>query len=202
MMIIPEDISPTLPLGLKVERICRGLIRFFYHTFSDTRSVSDEKEARFAVLIRQYAALINRICFTYSDNAEDMKDLRQDVYVNIWKGLATFRMECSETTWIYRVVLNTCVSTIRKKKRRVSMSSFDALLTEVPDESQNDDYKEKMEELHFLISRLSPLDKAIITMWLDERSYEEIAAVCGLNRNTLAVRINRIKTKLKNNYEL
>lgn len=168
---------------------------------SKNHSQSHYAEQQFSVLIKRYSPLINRICFSYSDNAEDMKDLRQDVYINIWKGLASFRKESSEMTWIYRVVLNTCVSTIRKKKRRVTLSSFDSILTDVPNDEEYDSYKDSVEQLHFAISTLTPLEKAIITMWLDERSYEEIAAVCGLNRNTLAVKINRIKTKIKNNYE-
>ncbi|MDE5870161.1 MAG: RNA polymerase sigma factor, partial [Muribaculaceae bacterium] len=135
---------------------------------------------------------------SYSRDADDLKDLRQDIMINIWKGLSTYRGDASLSTWVYRVALNTCVSTIRKRTKRPPTVTIDCI-GDQPDETENNS-KERIETLHRLISTLSPLDKAIITMWLDERSYEEIAEVTGLARNNVAVRINRIKQKLKEKF--
>lgn len=153
---------------------------------------SRQREREFEAIVKRHAALIARICFSYSVSSEDYEDLRQDVLVNIWRGLKQYRAESSLVTWIYRVALNTCVSTIRKSSRRPKMSSLESLVTDV---AADDDaaIRERLEVLHSLIAALTPLDKAIVTMWLDERSYEEIASVTGIARNAVGVRLHRIK---------
>ncbi|MDE6237790.1 MAG: sigma-70 family RNA polymerase sigma factor [Muribaculaceae bacterium] len=172
------------------ERICSFFAALSSNLFSNSR----DKEREFADILRDYGNMISGICFSYADNAEDIKDLRQDILINIWKGLNSFRGDSSLSTWLYRVALNTCVSTIKTKKRKISTSP----LEEGHGASEDPDYasNESIEWLHYQISTLSPLDKAIITMWLDERSYEEIATVTGISRNNVAVRINRIKQKI------
>ncbi|MDE6835922.1 MAG: sigma-70 family RNA polymerase sigma factor [Muribaculaceae bacterium] len=172
------------------ERICSFFAALSSNLFSNSR----DKEREFADILRDYGNMISGICFSYADNAEDIKDLRQDILINIWKGLNSFRGDSSLSTWLYRVALNTCVSTIKTKKRKISTSPLEEGYgaSEDPDYASN----ESIEWLHYQISTLSPLDKAIITMWLDERSYEEIATVTGISRNNVAVRINRIKQKI------
>ncbi|MDE6303877.1 MAG: RNA polymerase sigma factor [Paramuribaculum sp.] len=162
-----------------------------------TQNVADERERDFLELTRRYGHIITRICFSYSGNAADMEDLRQDVMINIWNGLKYFKGESSPITWIYRVTLNTCVSMIRKQSRKVKTFSFDSIMTELPDEETDSGYIERLEKLHELMAMLTPVDKAILTMRLDERSYDEIAEVTGLSVSNVATRLNRIKTKLK-----
>lgn len=200
-MIISIETSLSSIIRFRMKRLRNLFLMLFCQSRDSDVTGFSTIEEQFSYMVHRYGPLINRICFTYSDTTEDMKDLRQDVLINLWKGLASFKAKSSEITWIYRVALNTCVSTVRKKKKRIATSSFDSIMLDFPDESSDDDYKERTEQLHKMISILSPLEKAIITMWLDERSYQEIAEVCGLNRNTVAVKINRIKNKLKNNYE-
>lgn len=158
---------------------------------------SKETEKRFLELIQQEDAVISAICFSYSGSVAEYDDLRQDALVNIWRGLPTFKGESSARTWIYRVVLNSCVSTIRKQSRFARESeSLDNLYNLVSE--QNED-RENIEVLHRLISGLGNADKAIILMWLDEATYEEIASVMGIPRNTVATRLRRIKEKLRSN---
>lgn len=161
---------------------------------SPTRN-ADERE--FLELTNRYGHIITRICFSYSGNAADMEDLRQDVMINIWNGLKYFKGESSPITWIYRVTLNTCVSMIRKQSRKVKTFSFDSIITELPDDETDSGYIERLEKLHEMMAMLTPVDKAILTMRLDERSYDEIAEVTGLSISNVATRLNRIKNKLK-----
>lgn len=154
---------------------------------------NDNREWTFEELISKHSLLITKVCYYFSNSLSEFQDLRQDVLVNIWAGLEKFRYDSGLSTWIYRVCFNTCISYRRKNINRRKEIPINSIL-EFPDSDSFD--IENYNELHRLINLLSPEDKAIILMWLDENSYEEIAEVVGLNRNTVATRIKRIKEKL------
>ena len=189
--------SPPFILPLRIRAAEK--IRLLFSALTGKERDRTTREQRFASIIREFGPVISGICFSYSSNSDDLKDLRQDIMINIWKGLGTFRGESSLSTWIYRVALNTCVSTIRKRTKRPSTVSSEGI--NEPEVETDFALKERIETLHSMISTLSPLDKAVITMWLDERKYEEIAEVTGISRNNVAVRINRIKQKLADKIE-
>lgn len=155
-----------------------------------------DDEAYFLELTERYGQLVNRICLSYADSGADFDDLRQDVWINVWKSLDGFRADSSIDTWIYRITLNTCVSCLRKRKRSVLTSPIDGIFPEPADEEASDSLRERIRVLHGLISRLSPLDKAIMTMHLDDRSNAEIAEVTGLAKGNVATRLSRIRSRL------
>lgn len=152
-------------------------------------------ERRFADIIRDYDSMIMRICFGYSRTAAEFADLHQDALINIWQGLPGFKGDSSLKTWIYRVTLNTCVSTVRSERRRVTQTALDDFYNLVDEDA---DRRRLVSEMHDCISKLTPVDKAIMLLWLDDFSYDEIAATVGLGRNTVASRLRRAKEKLKN----
>lgn len=151
----------------------------------------DRTEA-FENLIRDYSLLITKVCYYFAANIFELKDLRQDVMLNIWAGWDKFRYQSKPSTWIYRVCFNTCITYQRKNKHRKNEVPLPSVL-DMEDETFD---MEKYKEMHRLIGRLGSDEKAIILMWLDENSYEEIAEVIGIKRNTVASRIKRIKEKL------
>ena len=148
----------------------------------------------FESTVADHDAMIRRICLGYAHTSQDLEDLYQDVLVNIWRGLPSFRADSSMRTWVYRVALNTCVSTLRLRSRQPPQTSLDEVIL-VPDRSQ--EKKEAVKELYECISTLGPIDKAIVMMWLDEYSYDEIAATIGLKRNNVATRLHRAKERLR-----
>lgn len=160
------------------------------------RGLKAADEAYFIELTEHYGQLVNRICLSYADSSADFDDLRQDVWINVWKSLDGFREDSSIDTWIYRVTLNTCVSCLRKRKRSVLTSPIDGIFPEPAEDEASDYMRERIRVLHGLISRLSPLDKAIMTMHLDDRSNAEIAEVTGLTKGNVATRLSRIKSRL------
>ena len=167
--------------------------------FAATLGMAPETERlyrMFDAAVADHDTMIRRICLGYAHTSQDLEDLYQDVLVNIWRGLPAFRADSSMRTWIYRIALNTCVSTLRIRSRQPHQASLDEVIL-VPDHSQ--EKKETVKELYECIATLSPIDKAIVMMWLDEYSYEEIADTVGLKRNNVATRLHRAKEKLKEN---
>lgn len=152
-------------------------------------------EREFASIIQKHSRIINKVCYFYATPKWPFEDLRQEIYVNIWLGLNQFRGESKMSTWIYRVAVNSALMTIRSSKPRIKTVSLDFGVIEVTTEI-DDAQRENLQALQSLIARLEDIEKAIILLWLDEYSYEEIADTLGLKRNTVAVKIHRIKDKL------
>ncbi|MDE6074003.1 MAG: sigma-70 family RNA polymerase sigma factor [Muribaculaceae bacterium] len=172
------------------------LISFILAPDSGNRTETDDMatERNFHEIVARYDDMIVKICFGYALTRAELDDLHQDALINIWQSLPRFRGDSSVKTWIYRVTLNTCVSTVRR--RRESPESDRLELYNVIDDS--DDRRRMVAEMHDCISLLTPVDKAIVLAWLDEFSYDEIAGMVGMPRNTVATRLRRAKEKLKN----
>lgn len=152
-------------------------------------------EREFASLIQEHSRIINKVCYFYATDKMPFDDLRQEIYLNIWLGLNQFRGESKMSTWIYRVAVNSALMTFRSSRPRIETVSLDLGLLNASTEI-DDTERENLQTLLSLINRLEDIEKAIILLWLDEYSYEEIADTLGLKRNTVAVKIHRIKEKL------
>ena len=154
-----------------------------------------ELEATYISLIRDYSRIINSVCYFYSSENLPFEDLRQEVYINIWKGLDQFRSDSKASTWIYRVAINTALMAIRTGKKRINIVPIDPMVFNISQETDNSQ-KDRLEILDSLIEKLDEIEKAIILLWLDEYSYEEIAETMGMKKSNVATKIFRIKEKL------
>lgn len=173
------------------------LLLMAYQLLSEQKAEEQNLSHQFFIdTIHRYEGVINRICYSFAAKVSTFDDLRQDALVNIWRGLDSFRRESSPQTWIYRVVLNTCVSTQRKEQRHQGFLSLDDVNKAAPE--QNND---NVEILEMLISSLGDIDRSILLLWLEERPYEEIASIMGISRGNIASRLHRIKKKLNENYK-
>lgn len=155
----------------------------------------DSQELEFARIVREHKGTIYTVCYMFSKDEEEIADLFQDILVNLWKGFAGFRGESSMRTWIYRVSLNTCISAERKKKRRGESIPLDMNI------NLFDDSAEDLKQIRMLqgrISRLGPFDRAIVLLWLENLSYDEIGAIVGITAKNVSVRLFRIKEQLRN----
>lgn len=152
-------------------------------------------EKRFLHEIALYDGTIRSICFMHSSPSSPFDDLYQETMVNLWRGFANFRGESSMNTWIYRVTINTCITWLRHNRRHDETTSIDQAMEMIPD-SFDEERRRDLADMYMLISKLDPLEKSIVMMWLDESSYDEIAAVTGLTHGAVATRLNRIKHKL------
>jgi RNA polymerase sigma-70 factor (ECF subfamily) len=150
-------------------------------------------EADFEQMVNQYDMLIRKVCFFYASDLDDFNDLHQEALVNLWRGFPKFRGDAKITTWIYRVCLNSCVSYFRKQKKNKNTVPIEHAAQLIAD---TDEKAEMLCEMYKLINSLDNSDKALIMLWLDEYSYDEIAQILGLPRNTVATRLHRIKERL------
>lgn len=151
------------------------------------------KQDGFFRAIESNSGIITKICYYYASDAEDFDDLHQDVLANMWAYRDSYRGEASITTWIYRVALNTCISAFRKRKRKAEKVD----VSQMPDLADPSAELSAMQnEMHRLIGQLNKEEKAVILMWLDGLSYDEISSVIGCTRNTIATRLKRIKDKI------
>jgi RNA polymerase sigma-70 factor (ECF subfamily) len=157
-------------------------------------------EHAFTELIQQNERLIYKVCVVYAANAEDRRDLFQEVVLQAWKSYARFTESAKVSTWLYRVALNTAISHKRKQNRTVAASQQDDLLQHVADDA-GCAYNEEYKMLHHLISRLPALEKALVLLYLEDRSYQEIGEVLGLSPTNVGVKLNRIKEKLRKQAE-
>ena len=153
-----------------------------------------EQEKIFIELIKENERLIYKVCSIYRSTELPIADLFQEVIYNLWLAFPKFRNECAVSTWIYRIALNTCISGIRKKNRRPVSASLNELAEQFAEADSSD---ENIREMYRSIQRLRNLERAIVLLYLEERSYDEIADITGLTRNNVAVKLMRIKEKLR-----
>ncbi len=155
----------------------------------------DTLEMDFAQVVREHKGTIYTVCYMFSKDEDEVADLFQDILINLWKGFSKFRGDSNIRTWIYRVSLNTCISSDRKKKRKGETVPLDMNIN-LFDDSQEDMKQVRM--LQGRISRLGPFDRAIVLLWLENLSYDEIGAIVGITAKNVSVRLFRIKEQLRN----
>lgn len=150
----------------------------------------------FASFIREHSRIINKVCWVYATPEVPYEDLRQEILANLWLGLDQFRGASKLSTWVYRVAVNSALMAIRNYKPRAETRSLYGLPAADISSEADDSKAEQLSALHELINQLLPIEKAIILLWLEEYSYEEIAEIIGIERNNVAAKLHRIKNKL------
>ena len=157
--------------------------------------MKDHTEQEFLSVIKEYERVIYKVCYLYATRNAPLNDLYQEVVLNIWRAFTKFRGESKISTWIYRISLNTCISFIRKEKNIPEIVTLTQEASWMTDEQ--DELQIMLKELHLLINRLGQLDKSIILLYLEEKSYEEISEITGLTVTNVATKLSRIKDKLR-----
>ncbi|MBT8298086.1 MAG: sigma-70 family RNA polymerase sigma factor [Maribacter sp.] len=146
--------------------------------------------------ILPYAAIIIKICRAYTNTQEDFEDYYQEVCLQIWKSRNNFRGQSEWSTWVYRLSLNVSMTLLKKKKNNRQHAASSYLPPEISDEPRAF-VDESLEQLYVAIRQLSEVDRGVILLYLEEKSYQEIADIIGTNPNNIGVRIKRIKERLK-----
>ena len=150
-------------------------------------------ESQFAQIIRENKGTIYTVCYMFSKDKEEVDDLFQEALIKLWQGLESFSGKSDLKTWIYKVTLNSCISIDRKKKIRKTQP----LMEGIDLFDKNDANNRQTDMLHARIQRLQPFDRAIVLLWLENMSYQEIAQIVGIEVKNVSVRLYRIKEQLK-----
>ncbi len=154
-------------------------------------------EKEFLEIIRANQGIIHKVCNIYCDNEDDRKDLFQEILAQLWKSYPSFRKESKFTTWMYRVALNTAITSFKKIRRLPGFSRLSGESLLIADDLHIPEQEENILLLKQAVARLSGIEKSIILLFLENKSYEEIADITGITQNYVRVKMNRIKKKLK-----
>ncbi|WP_257669802.1 RNA polymerase sigma factor [Parapedobacter tibetensis] len=149
-------------------------------------------ETLFLRLINEHQGIIHKICRLYRDSKEDREDLFQEIVFQLWKSLPSFKGKAKFSTWMYRIALSTAIAAFRKKRPDIRYTAS------LPDEQgEQPEQSEQRERLFEALKKLNDVDKALITLYLEDLTYQEIAEVSGITENNVGVKLNRIKNKIQ-----
>ncbi len=154
-----------------------------------------QDQTKFIEIIKQNEGLIYKVVKVYANSREDEQDLYQDIVYQLWKSFASFRNDAKISTWMYRIALNTSIAYLNKEKRKgAQVPVDDALLnkTGAPDTLMD----ERSTVLFDHIKKLNELEKGIILLYLEGKSYDEIASITGFTITNVGTRLGRIKEKI------
>jgi RNA polymerase sigma factor (sigma-70 family) len=155
-------------------------------------------ETEFTKLIQEHQGLLIKVASVYTNTTLDREDLFQEIVYQLWKCFESFRGESKITTWMYRVGMNTAITHLKKSKRyTVTAPLSEGVVMGMP--SEDVIYEERLAMLHSYIQNLNQLEKGLMLLVLEGKSYGEIAEITGLSASNVGTRISRIKKKLKDN---
>ncbi|WP_290507932.1 sigma-70 family RNA polymerase sigma factor [Algoriphagus sp.] len=150
-------------------------------------------EKEFIARIEKHQGILHKVCFVYAKDEADRKDLYQEMVLQLWKSYSKFRGNSAFSTWMYRVALNTAITQTKRLKLLTVNSEIPSLGDDL---EASMDASEDVKILYRAISHLNKIEKAIILLWLDEKSYEKIADTIGISVKNVSVKLVRIKAKL------
>lgn len=155
---------------------------------------------KFLEILSNYQGILHKVSFVYFKNKHDREDNLQEIIFQLWKSYPNLKNHNSIGSWIYAVSINTSISRVKK----VSRIEYRETIPELPDKSNVIDEISMSESLKLLLNaiyNLDELDKSIMLLYLEEKSYDEIAEIIGLSKSNVGVRINRAKELLKQNFK-
>lgn len=159
--------------------------------------MNTEQEKIFIAIFKPNQKVIHKICRIYTDNTEDHNDLFQEITIQLWKSFPGFKGDAKFSTWMYRVALNTAITLFRKPKKKDSQTvDIDVESLKMEYEVYEDD-EYKLQKMYKAIYALSDVEKALIMMYLEDKSYKEIGEILGITEGNARVKMNRAKNNLK-----
>ena len=162
--------------------------------------MNQQPDKKFLELIEENKRIIFKICNSYCPNKDEREDLAQEIVYNLWKSFQSFNSNLKFSTWMYRIALNVAISFYRKEKRLAPHVSISENLI-VLEENANKETDNNLTLLLQFINELKEIDKSIMLLYLDDKSYKEIAEITGISESNVATKISRIKDRLKSNFQ-
>lgn len=162
---------------------------------------STHKSDLFLKVVQTNKGIIYKIANSYCKDAEDRKDLVQEIIVQLWKSFDNYNERYAYSTWIYKIALNVSISSFRKESRRKTIHDPITESILFLEDKGVDGREEDISLLQKFIQELGELERALMLLYLDEKSYKEIAEIIGISESNVATKISRIKKVLKQKFE-
>ncbi|WP_316851680.1 RNA polymerase sigma factor [Pedobacter agri] len=147
--------------------------------------------------IREHERMVYKICRLYGNSDEDRQDLFQEIIIQLWKAYPKYRGDAQFGTWLYRIGLNVAITQYRKQKNKIYATDIETLNIELPEANINTEVEENFQKMYAAIEKLNDIEKAIVMLYLEDKSYDEMEDILGISNGTLRVKMNRIKEKLR-----
>lgn len=154
-------------------------------------------ELEFELKLKEYKLLIYKVCRIYANTPNAVQELYQDIIIQLWKSYPKFRGEAKFSTWLYRIAINTALISLSRPKRILEYSDVELYNVQIPDEDDTGLKDQQQEQLYLAIQQLNDIEKSIVMLYLEDRSYDEMEDILGISNATLRVKMNRIKEKLR-----
>ena len=156
-----------------------------------------ELESKFLTDFEQHQNIVHKICRLYTSNQDAHNDLFQEVAIQLWKNYSKFRGDSKFSTWMYRVSLNTAITLYRKSKRQIDTQDFESLSFKIKSEEYDDTTEQQLKLMYDAVKKLNDIDKALVFLYLEDKSYREISGTLGISEVNARVKMNRAKDKLR-----
>lgn len=154
----------------------------------------------FLGLIEANKRIIFKICNSYCRNADDREDLAQEIIYHLWKSWSSFNTDYKLSTWMYRIALNVAISFYRAAQKTTPTVLMGDHVIEIADENLEEGLETDLNALQRFINELNPLDRALMILYLEEKSHKEMAEIIGITSTNVATKISRIKEQLKQKF--
>lgn len=141
--------------------------------------------------------MVYKICRMYANTEDDRKDLFQEIIIQLWRAYPKFRGEARFSTWLYRIGLNVAITQFRKNKNKILSTDIDASNLELSEEVYSLQEEENFKLMYLAIEQLNDIEKAVVMLYLEDKSYNEMEDILGISNAALRVKMNRIKEKLR-----
>jgi RNA polymerase sigma-70 factor, ECF subfamily len=146
--------------------------------------------------ITENQGAIHKVCNIYANSREDREDLKQEIILQLWKSYPGFQGTAKFSTWMYRIAFNTAITNIRRSKRHPIIEALSGVEQYIPAKEDIGYMDDDMNSLFKAIAKLKDVEKAIVTLYLEEKSYKEIGEIVGISEKNVSVKIVRVKNKL------
>lgn len=154
----------------------------------------------FLTIVEANKRIIFKICNAYCQNTTDREDLAQEIIYHLWKSWSSFNSNYKLSTWMYRIALNVAISFYRKEKKTTHTILMGDHFIEIADETLEEGLETNLTALQQFINELKELDRALMILYLEEKSHKEIAEIMGISTTNVATKIGRIKEQLKQQF--
>ncbi len=163
------------------------------------RQTTDDTHAVFVDCVTQHRGIVRKVAHSYAWHPQDREELTQDILVQLWRSWPSWDASRPVTTWMYRIALNVGISFVRRQAQRGRhVASTDASLYDLVDDTASDpEDTHQLRVLHQLIAAQPPLDRALLLLYLEDRSTREIAEILGISASNVTTRINRLKQRIR-----